>query len=163
MRIVDYLLSVLFLSIGFAGLQAQEVISTTGGEILSSGGSVSYTVGQLVYNTNTGANGSVAQGIQQPYEISVVSGINSDILITLECTVYPNPVVECLMLKVVSENISLSPLYFQLYDTKGRMMQNKKLQSSETSIDMRNLVPATYFLKVTDNKEELKTFKIIKK
>ena len=31
---------------------------------------MSYTVGQVVYYTYTGSNGSVAEGVQQPYEIS---------------------------------------------------------------------------------------------
>jgi hypothetical protein len=42
-----------------------------GGEATGSGGSVSYSVGQVVYTTNTGINGSVAQGVQQPYEFQM--------------------------------------------------------------------------------------------
>ena len=148
--------------VGISGLQAQEVIPATGGEATGSGGSVSYTVGQMVYSTNTGANGSVSQGIQQPYEISVISAINELAEFTLECAVFPNPVAESLILKVVRENISVSSLSFQLYDINGKLIQNKELESNETRIHMRDLVPAIYFLKVIDNKEELKTFKIIK-
>ena len=61
---------------GLTSLQAQEAIPATGGEASGSGGSASYTVGQVVYTTNVGTNGnSVAEGVQQPYEISVVTGI----------------------------------------------------------------------------------------
>ena len=56
-------------------LTAQEAITTSGGDASGSGGSVSYSVGQILYSTNTGANGSVAHGVQQPFEISVVIGI----------------------------------------------------------------------------------------
>jgi len=34
--------------------------------------------------------------------------------------------------------------------------------TNETSISMQDCLPATYILKITDDKKELKTFKIIK-
>ena len=67
--------TVLLLCFGMFGLQAQQVVTTSGGNASGSGGSVSYTVGQIVYTTNTDSNGSVAQGVQQPYEISVVTAL----------------------------------------------------------------------------------------
>jgi len=49
-----------------------------------------------------------------------------------------------------------------LYDLNGICVVYKKISDVETSIDMKNLVRATYFLKVTGNNKEVKTFKIIK-
>ena len=45
-------------------LHAQETVPATGGDATGSGGTSSYTVGQVVCTTNTGSNGSVAQGVQ---------------------------------------------------------------------------------------------------
>ena len=67
--------AVLLLGLGLTGLQAQESVNATGGNASGSGGSASYSVGQVVYTNNTGTSGSVAQGVQQPFEISVVTGI----------------------------------------------------------------------------------------
>jgi hypothetical protein len=53
-------------------------------------------------------------------------------------------------------------LSYQLYDMNGKLLQNRKVDGNETVITMGNLVPSTYFLKVTDNQKEVKTFKIIK-
>jgi hypothetical protein len=72
-------------------LQGQATIPATGGNATGSGGSVSYTIGQILYNTFSGTNGTVAQGIQQPYEISVVTAIENTEGIALEYIVYPNP------------------------------------------------------------------------
>ena len=55
-------------------VQAQQTIPAAGHDISGSGGSVSYTIGQLVYTTNIGANNSLAQGVQQVYEISTLGG-----------------------------------------------------------------------------------------
>ena len=45
-------------------VNAQTTIATTGGNAAGSGGSFSYTVGQISYSTVSGTNGSVAQGVQ---------------------------------------------------------------------------------------------------
>ena len=58
-----------FLLLGLGGLQAQESPTAAGGEATGSGGTASYSIGQVVYTTNTGTNGSVAQGVQQPFVI----------------------------------------------------------------------------------------------
>jgi hypothetical protein len=151
--------AVLLLGLGLTGLQAQETIPATGGNASGSGGTVSYSVGQVVYTTNTGTNGSVAQGVQQPFEISVVTGIEQT-AINLAISAYPNPTTDFLLLKVESEK--LKDLSYQLYDLNGKLLQNKKIEGNETSIVMSNLVPATYFVKVTEGNKEVKTFKIIK-
>jgi hypothetical protein len=152
--------AVLLLGFGLTGLQAQEAIPATGGNASGSGGSVSYSVGQVIYTTNTGTHGSVAQGVQQPYEISVVTGIEEAIGINVSVLAYPNPVTEFLKLKV--ESYKVVNLSYQLYDMIGRLLENKKITGNETNIAMSNHLPATYFLKITEGTKEVKTFKIIK-
>jgi hypothetical protein len=154
------LIAVLLLGFLLTGIQAQEASIVTGGNASGSGGSVSYSVGQVVYNTNTGLNGSVAQGVQQPYEISDITGIEETKGITLQCTVYPNPTIDFLTLKV--ENYTTIGLTYQLYDVNGKLIESQKIAGNEASIVMSNLLPSTYFLKVTENNKEVKTFKIIK-
>jgi hypothetical protein len=141
-------------------IQAQNTIPTTGGNASGAGGSASYTIGQIAYTTNTGTNGSVAEGVQQPYEISVPVGIEQARYTNFFCTVYPNPATDLLTLEVEipdSENF-----FYQLYDTMGKLLASKKLIDIKTIISMANLAPATYFLKVSDNQKVVKTFKIIK-
>lgn len=152
--------AILLLVSGLTVLQAQESINASGGDASGSGGSVSYSVGQVFYSTTTGTNGSVAEGVQQPYEISTVTAIEDDIGINLSISVFPNPVKDCLTLEV--KDFELSNFHFQLYDINGRILRNEKIASYQTSIVMRNLVPATYFVRVIQGNKELKVFKIIK-
>ena len=152
--------AVLLLGLGLTGLQAQESVNATGGNASGSGGTVAYSVGQVVYTTNTGTNGSVAQGVQQPFEISVVTGIEEAKGINLAVSAYPNPTTDFLNLKV--ENYDNTNLSYQLFDISGKLLQNEKITGNQTSIVMSNLVPATYFVKVTEGNKEVKTFKIIK-
>ncbi len=168
--------AVLLLGLGLTSLQAQESINASGGEATGSGGSVSYSVGQVVYQTHTGTNGSVAEGVQQPYEISVVTAIEEAKDINLSVTAYPNPTTDYLTLEV--QEFELSNLHFQLYDMQGKLLQNEKITGNQTSIVMSNLAPATYFVKVVQGNKDVyhvksnevgtkqfnvvKTFKIIK-
>jgi Secretion system C-terminal sorting domain len=149
--------SIAFLLLGLGGLHAQESPTATGGEVTGTGGTASYSVGQIVYTTNTGTNGSEAQGVQQPYEISTTVGIN-EITINLELSVYPNPTTNYLTLKV-DDNTNLS---YQLYDLQGKIIEGKMLQSTSTNINLEAQPAATYFVKVIKNKQIVKTFKIIK-
>jgi len=146
----------------FVGLPmlAQEAIPATGGDVTESEGSVSYTIGQVLYITNTGTNGSVAEGVQQPYELSVDVGIEQAKDINFICKAYPNPSTDLLILEV--ESAANEDLYFQLYDMMGKLLVSKKLLNIKTNISMANLAPSTYFLKVTDHQKVVKTFKIIK-
>ena len=154
--------TIAFCMFGFViAVQAQNVIPGTGGNATGTGGTLSYTIGQIAYSVNTGTNGSVAQGVQQPFEISVITGIEEAEDITLEFSVYPNPANSFVILKI--ENYEVENLRFQLYDISGKLLQNKKIVDKETIISLETHLPATYFLKVTDKNKELKVFKIIKK
>lgn len=140
-------------------IQAQNAF-TSGGNASGSGGSVSYSVGQVVYATNIGSGGSVAQGVQQPYEISVPTGLEDAKDINLVFLAYPNPTVDILILKIGNyDNNSLS---YMLYDINAKILENKKVTGSQTHITMGNLFPGTYFLKIVAGRKEIKTFKIIK-
>ena len=140
--------------------QAQEAVATAGGDASGTNGNVSYTVGQVVYTTNTGTTGSVAQGVQQPFEIQTVLGAEN-FNINLQLAVYPNPTTNWLQLEV--RNTDFANLSYQLFDLNGRMILNEKITTETSSIQMERLPAAIFLLKVVSNNKEVKTFKIIKK
>jgi len=139
----------------------QSAVTAAGGNASGSTGTVSYTIGQMLYTTSEATTGSVAHGVQQPYEISVVTGIDRASDILLECSVYPNPSSDFLFLKI--ENYDNKDLSYKLYDTGGILLADKKVTGNHTAIPMAKLPPAVYFLKVIDGRKEIKTFKIIRK
>ena len=107
----------LFTLLLIAGIaQAQESTNTSGGEATGSGGSVSYSVGQVVYTTNTGSSGNVAQGVKHAYEINVVGIIDKQLNIALNA--YPNPTTDVLTLQI--SNYNNEKLMYQLYDLNGK-------------------------------------------
>lgn len=153
------MVAILFWLLATFELHAQETVPATGGDASGSGGSTSYTIGQVVYTTNTGGNGSVAQGVQQPYEISTTVGIDVT-EIKLDLVAYPNPTNNALTLNI--GNYSNEKLTYQLYDMQGKLLANKQVINSRTSIDLQDLPVSAYLLNVLDNNSLIKTFNIIK-
>jgi len=154
---IKLITSVLFFLFGIGVIHAQESTVTSGGEATGTGGEASYSVGQVVYTTNTGNNGSVAQGVQQPYEISTTVGVN-ETTINLELSVYPNPTTNYLTLKV-EDNTQLS---YKLYDLNGEVLKSNAVNSVSSQISLEELPSAIYFLNVIKDNQIIKAFKIIK-
>jgi len=140
---------------------AQEAYPGAGGDAMGSGGSASYSVGQVFYLANTGTDEySVAEGVQQAYEISVVTGFDDNSSIELSCKVYPNPTTDILILEVIGHDSK--KMSYQLFNLSGAIMQGKKMYDAKTDISMASYVRGAYFLKVIYDQKEIKTFKIIK-
>jgi hypothetical protein len=158
MKLKTMKISVLLLGFGLTA-QAQQATTATGGDATGSGGSVAYSVGQIVYTTHTGTTGSIAQGVQQPYEISVVLGIENS-LIDLDISAFPNPTTHNLTLSIGNDISEI--LHFQLCDLSGKIIERRKISNRTETINMENLTTATYFLKVSNANNEVKLFKIIK-
>jgi len=156
-RIIECFLIVFF---GASFCNAQQAISSAGGEATGAGGTVSFTIGQMDYITITSSSGAVMQGVQQPFEIMVVTGIEPHNEITLECMVYPNPATDFLTLRIQRDRIE--NLSYLLLEMNGKIIESRDIDKIETVISLQGYLPVTYILKVFDSTKEIKTFKIVK-
>lgn len=139
--------------------QGQESINSSGGDHNGTGGSVAFSIGQLVYTTNSSTSGSMLQGIQWPYEIFSVGLDESNLNISLY--VFPNPTADQLYLQVGAYNNE--KLSFHLFDTEGKLLNEGEIISQKTTIEMNHWPNAIYFIHVLDSENKtIRTFKIIK-
>lgn len=141
-----------------AGAQAQTAQPSAGGNATGTGGSASYTVGQTVYTAQSSASGSVAQGVQHGYAVTVISSQAGTSGIT--CTVFPNPTTDFIQLDIAGS--TASNLQYQLTDLHGRLLQQGSAGIGSARIDLGQYAHTSYFLRVTDGNAELKTFQIVK-
>ncbi|WP_395060085.1 T9SS type A sorting domain-containing protein [Flavobacterium sp.] len=130
-----------------------------GGTAIGTEGTITYSIGQVFCTNITGTSGTVAQGLQNPYEIQTVLGLEHN-QISLNVSVFPNPTTDYLILKVGGKE--LANLSYQLISITGKLIENRKIAGVSETIYMENLECAVYFLKVINNNKEVKTFKIIK-
>jgi hypothetical protein len=139
--------------------KAQEIIPVSGGEAIGIDGSASYTVGQLVSTNSITAAGSLHQGIQQSFEFVTLS--NPELTaITLNAVTYPNPTTDFIILALKDENFT--DLSYVMVDLLGRLVNKGAIAAFETKIGMKSLPIGVYILRVQQNNQALKTFKIIK-
>ncbi len=140
---------------------AQQTTAATGGNIHGAGGSISYTVGQVATQFQSATNGSVAQGVQQPYEIFVLTAIDEANGISLDFQVYPNPATDYLKLSITG--LAQENLLWKINDLSGKLLGNESISAAETFIPMTNYTAGIYLLSVVDkHNRQFKTFKIIK-
>lgn len=158
MKIKQLVSCFLFVSaLGLPQVFAQETTNSSGGKATGTG-TVDYSVGQTVYYTSHSETGSVLEGVQQPYEIFAATGIEL-ITINLDLKVFPNPATSILTLKI--DNLE-SELSYQLFGIEGKMLMTAKVKANETQIEMVDLKPSPYFLRVIEKDQIVKSFKIIK-
>lgn len=141
---------------------AQVSVNASGGKAMGVGGSQSYSVGQLVYSSMSDGSKTILQGAQQVYIISTVTEIANAKDINLSVLAYPNPVKDNLKLIVNSEKYFLPSLQVKIVDISGKTLGIKNFSSPDLQIDMSQFPPATYFLIILQNNNELKTFKVVK-
>jgi hypothetical protein len=142
---------------GFA--QAQVSANSSGGDATGSGGTVAYSLGQVVYTTNTGGSGSVAQGVQHAYEIFTVGIKESELNILL--TAFPNPTTGNLTL-LISDYKNEKWMYL-LYDMGGKLLGSEQVSTQQTQINTAGLPSSTYFINVVNQEnKKVQSFKIIK-
>lgn len=142
-------------------LSAQSALVGTGGEASGSGGSVSYSVGQIAVQSNSEGSTSISEGVQQPYEIQTI-GIDNYPGITLNAVVYPNPTQGTVILSIDSFDSFSDIVFARLYDGNGKQIRVIRIADHQTEIGMESLSTGTYYLNLFSGKQMLKSFKVVK-
>jgi len=153
-------LAILLAGVLWAGMsQAQESTNSSGGNAIGSGGTVAYSLGQVVYTSNTGSNGTVDQGVQHAFEIFIVGTHETTLNISL--IAFPNPTSENLTLQISEFN--KEKLVYQIYDFQGKLLNSGQVIAKQTVINTSSLPAATYFINVINQENtKVQSFQIIK-
>ena len=136
----------------------QTSVNASGGGTSNASGSISYSIGQVAYQSVSNSSGSVSQGVQHAFEISTLS--LEENALNLSLSAYPNPTQELLNLRV--GNYKQEKLAYKLFDFQGKVISEASMLSEETTIDMKQLPVATYFVEVHNDAKKVHVFKIIK-
>jgi len=146
------------LFVASCSLCAQSGTEASGGNATGSGGSVSYSVGQVDYINSSAASGSENQGIQQPYEIFTM-GVEDQQQNTA-ISVYPNPTTHMVYIQFTELP---NDCFYQLYNSLGQQVATSIIVENPTGIYMETFTAGTYHLNLIKNQTTLQTFTIIKK
>ncbi len=114
----------------------------------------------MVFSDIVGKNGNILQGIQQPYEIIIEKHVDPSFQISLNCSVYPNPTADFVILKI--DNDKYNQLSYEVIDINGKILAQNNIENRETKIDFKEYILASYLLKVKHFNKEVVTYKIVK-
>ncbi len=138
-------------------LYSQSNTVSAGGDADGDNGSISYSIGQVVYTSAQGSNGNVNQGVQQPYDVGVVTGIEEA---GINLSVFPNPTSGLLTLTVADEDASL--LSYQLFDASGRLVDSKNKLNPTNTISLDGYATGVYTLSVSRENKQVKSFRLVR-
>lgn len=153
-------LTVFFSTIFGSYCLAQTAVLASGADTSGSGGSVSYSVGQLATAASSGGSYMMTEGVQQPFEI-ITLGISDPKITESKLLLYPNPVKEMLFVDFVDEDFKNTT--YQLYDMQGKLIKSGNLGSSKNALNFTTMPAAVFIIKIFRDQKNIKTFKIIKK
>ncbi len=137
--------------------KAQQNTLAAGESFSNSAGSVSYSIGQIDYNSY-GNTMQISEGVQhvfslQPEENSLAEQMG------IHINVFPNPSNEILNIQL-SEMVE--QLQFTLYDAAGRKLEQAKILSENTSISVANYAAGLYIVQIYKNQQPIHAIQIIK-
>lgn len=161
-RSIKFPIILLILLFTFGSIWSQSTIVVSGGSSTNDKGeSLSMSIGQMDYFQEKKSNGSLSFGVQQPIvtakhdhaESTNSSKEKNDF--TVET--YPNPTADYCHITIVQRgeyNYTLSDLY-------GRVIQYGTM-SGEKKLFLKEYEHGVYILRISQNKKDLFTHKIIK-
>jgi hypothetical protein len=152
MKKTAFVLFSLFATISFS---AQEVLATQGDSYSNASGNIDFTIGEVIINTGTDGTNDLTQGFHQTnWNILGVE----DYAPNYEAIIFPNPTEDVLNIKTsMFENVT-----YTLYDGLGKLVMQDILSAEQTPIQVSQLATGNYSLTLTNETQNLKTFKLVK-
>ena len=148
---------VLFIISNFANSQNRIVASSN--DIVNSGGSLSYSIGLVDYLSITDSIYQLNCGVQIPFEMFETK--NSNLINNSNYNkIYPNPTSDFLYIELSEK--SIFDLKYEVYDLNFHKLEEKNITEKVTKISLNNFPESLYFLRIIENSNQIKIFKIIK-
>lgn len=157
--LLNIVIAVLVIPAFQSAASAQRATVAGGGEADGPGGSASFSIGQAAYLTFSDTEHSIAQGVQQPYEISVVTGMD-EVDEGHAPMLFPNPTNGDVRLQFHSA--PQGAMYLRLSDGLGRTIHSVPIRSDAQDIPLHGHASGTYLLQVTQEGTVIRTFRIVK-
>lgn len=142
-----------------AVVMAQQTMSSAFDNLSSTSGSVSYTVGQMLFTDLNNLDFQIYQAINIPIETFQKNNTSIVKKETSFCA-FPNPCTDFVILKFNS--IESTDLIYQLFDLNGNLMKQGAITWNKTRIELIDLPPSLYLVRILENQKEIENIKFIK-
>lgn len=148
-----YFLFLLFFS-SYSKNIAQSAIVSGGFDIANGFGSISSSIGNIVYKSNDKTL-HISEGVEHAFIINEIN-TNSN----LRVAVYPNPTTDLVYFKV--ENLNYQNLTYKVYDISGNLLKAGSVFNLQSSISIGNFTNNIFIIKLYRGNTESQSFKVYK-
>ena len=161
MNIFSFRFSFFVVALLFAAvLHAQESIVAAGGNARIGNISISWSIGEVMTEAYAKPPFTLTQGVQQP-SVKVETVSSSPEMNAYEISAYPNPTSDAVTVSIAGKTEQLT-LTLKIFDMNGRLLQVMPVKDGEIRISLSNFAAGAYILQISDRKNNVQTFKIIK-
>jgi hypothetical protein len=134
--------------------KSQNSVVVSGKAETSIYGSISFTIGQVLY-TQKGETYNFSEGNQQPYKINYIENKSN-----LHISIYPNPSKDFIYFLV--EDLNFNDLNFQLISITGKVFRSGKITNQKSFVRLNDLINGVYILKILRGTTEEINYKVLK-
>jgi hypothetical protein len=138
-------------------VSAQFAVVASGGDAVSSSGSVSFSVGQISNAQVNSSTGSLSEGVQQPFELFEVT-VN-EVLSQIGISLFPNPALTEVIIELPTMQEGIKA---RIYSSNGSLIEEVSILSKSTSVNVRNWAASTYYVNLSDSSGNTSTYKLVK-
>jgi hypothetical protein len=117
-----------------------------------------WSIGEVQTETFAASSNILSEGFHQCSNL--ISDIERNLALNLDISIYPNPVADCINLKI--DNKIINGILFTIADFEGKVLQTGKIYENLTRIDFSSYANGYYLVSIKQNNQLLKSFKIIK-
>lgn len=149
--------SLLLLSCLASPCFGQSSANAGGGDSSDTGGSVAFSVGEVVYTQVVSIGGQSNQGVQHAYDsyVGIEEGSSLDAVLSL----FPNPASTTVTLDIA--DLASGSYTYSLFDMTGKTLEVRAAQAGQNPIDIRGLASGTYLLNVQKETGGQKSFRLV--
>jgi hypothetical protein len=155
------LLLILFFATGSASGQTlyPEVFSCFGGYGETESVQLTWTAGEPLFTTVENSSNILTQGFNQTLIVAeIISGI--EMVPDFNLRVFPIPASDYVNLSFQGDHPE--NLYLYLLDLNGKLLLIRKITKDHEEVDVSGFSPGMYLMRITDNKKNVRLYKIQK-
>ena len=135
---------------------SQSNVLTSGKEVSSNSGTVTYSVGLVNFKEATGSGGSLHHGIQHISEIVNVLHISE--VDAARIKLFPNPTIDY----IVVDMPDVKNLEYRIVSILGQELLTGEINKSQDRVDLKKLRTGTYFFILYRDSKKVATYQIVK-
>ena len=135
---------------------AQQVVTTSGGDMTNNAVQANWTIGETITETATTNKSALTSGLNQP-TLKIETSV-ANIKSKINVSVFPNPTSQFVNIKYDGQ----LPIKAKVLSLEGTVLSVSEIKDQGFKLDFSNKANGIYIIEVTDKSGKSNTYRIVK-